>query len=163
MDFDYLVDKELARWTQTETWGQWFYIQMEAGDWWFPSGLCLGMGTLQYLHQWPREWGHTLCKSADDTKLSSSADTTEERDDIQRDQDQHKKWAHKNFTKINKSRWKVLHLGQGSSRNEYRLGKEVIESSSVGKYLEVLVDKVLNMSQQCELAAQKTNHILACM
>lgn len=61
------------------------------------------------------------------TKLSSSVDIAEERDDLQRDQDKHEKWAHKNLIKI-KSKWKVLHVGQGNPRNEYRLGKKSLKA-----------------------------------
>lgn len=34
-----LVDKELAGWMHLVSCGQWFYVQMEAGDKWYPSRL----------------------------------------------------------------------------------------------------------------------------
>ena len=54
---------------------------------------------------------------------------------------------------INKLKYKVLYLCQGSPRN-------MLESSPVEKDLEVLVDKKLDVSQQCVLAAWKANIIL---
>jgi len=58
-----------------------------------------------------------------------------------------------NFMKFSKPKCRVLHMGQGNVHYQYRLGDEGTESSPAKKGLGVSVDKKLNVTQLCALAA----------
>jgi len=70
-------------------------------------------------------------------------------------------WSKRNLLKFNKGKCRVLHLGRNNPTYQYRLGVDLLESSSVERDLGVLVDDRLIMSQQCALPLD--DGILGCI
>ncbi|GAB0205897.1 mitochondrial enolase superfamily member 1 [Grus japonensis] len=59
--------------------------------------------------------------------------------------------------KFNKGKYWDLHLGKNNPKHQYRLGADLLGSSSAEKDLGVLVDNKFSTSQQCALVAKKAN------
>ncbi|PKU46673.1 hypothetical protein llap_2990 [Limosa lapponica baueri] len=62
-----------------------------------------------------------------------------------------------------KDKCRVLHLARNNPIQQYRLGADLLESSSVEKDSAVLVDNRMTVSQQCAFVAKKANDILGCI
>lgn len=86
----------------------------------------------------------SLTKFADNTNLCVVINTLP----LQRHLGRLERWGHLNLMKFNNAKHKVLHLGEGNPKHQYRLGREWIESSPEKKDLGVLVEEKLNMAHQ---------------
>ena len=101
-------------------------------------------------------------KVADDTKLGGVADTPQGWAVIQWDLDRWKSRAERNLMRLNRSKFRVLHLGRNDRMHQYRLGDDLKEKISTEKDLGVLVDNRLAVSQQYVVMTKKASGILGC-
>lgn len=62
--------------------------------------------------------------------MCGAAETLEGRDDTQTDLHWLERWTLVEIMKFNKAKYKVLHLGQGNSKQRHSLGGEWLERSS---------------------------------
>jgi len=116
-----------------------------------------------FINHMDEELDCTLSKFAGGTKLGGVVDKLDSCAAIQRDLDGLESWAERNLMRFNMGKCRVLHLGRNNPILQYRLGVDLLESSSVERHLCVLVNDKLTMSQQCALAAKKANGILGCI
>jgi len=65
--------------------------------------------------------------------------------------------------KFNKGKCRLRHLGRNNPMHQYRLGVDLLQSSSPEGNLGVLVDNRSSMSQQCALVAKAASGIVGCV
>ncbi|KAJ7413996.1 F-box only protein 25 [Willisornis vidua] len=103
----------------------------------------------------------TISTLGDDTK-SGAADMLEGRDVIQKDLDRTEVGVSESH-EVQQGKVQRPAPGWGTPKYKHRMGGEWIENSPEQKDSGVLVDRKVNMSQQCVLAAQKAKHVLGCI
>jgi len=64
---------------------------------------------------------------------------------------------------FSKGKCRDLQQGRNNTMHQYRLGTDLLESSSVERDPGVLVGNKLTMSQHCAVVAKKANGILGCI
>jgi len=85
------------------------------------------------------------------------------RETLQGDLDRLVSWVITSCMKCNKSKCRILDLGQCNPGYTYKLQDERLESSPAERHLGFWCDGKLNMSQQCALVDKRANHVLGCI
>ncbi|KAJ7415696.1 hypothetical protein WISP_76612 [Willisornis vidua] len=89
-----------------------------------PHGWVFGLALFAIIVGSMHSWIEGISKFADEIKLCGGFDMLKGRNAIQRELDNHERWAHVNLMKFNKAKGKVLHIDPGNHKHKYRLSNE---------------------------------------
>lgn len=89
-----------------------------------PQGSVLGPVLFDiFVSDMGSEIRYTLDKFVDGIQLCVVVNTVEGKEDVHRDLDRLKRWAHTNLIKLNKAKCKLLQMGQGNPKHKYGLAE----------------------------------------
>ena len=101
-----------------------------------------------------------VLKFADDTKLFRKVNTDGDKKHLQNDLDRLVKWSEEWQMLFNFGKCKCLHTGHGNLDVNYKMGDTVLGTTVNEKDLGVTISVDMTVSEQCGIAASKSNKIL---
>ena len=99
-------------------------------------------------------------KFADDTKMYKSVRDINDVEILRSDLNKLDTWAKNWQMEFNKDKCVVIHLGRANNKMEYKLGENLLKSSTQERNLGVIVDHSMKFSEQCNLSVKNANSIL---
>jgi len=104
-----------------------------------------------------RNW---ILKFADNTKVFSRANGSEDCASLQKDLDTLVNWSEEWQMLFNVGKCKVMHFGRNNPSNDYYMKSQKLEITDTEKDLGIVITSDLKSSQQCSDAYAKANRIL---
>ena len=101
-----------------------------------------------------------VLKFADDTEVFRKVNTDGDKKHLQNDLDRLVKWSEKWQMLFNFGKCKCLHIGHGNLNVNYKIGDTVLGTTVKEKDLGVTISTDMKVSEQCGIAASKSNQIL---
>ena len=124
-----------------------------------PQGSVLGpLLFLKYINDLEDNITSNVLKFGDDTKVLRRVNTNTDTH-LQNDLDRLVKWSEK-WQMLNFGKCKRLHTGHGNLDVNYKMGDTVLGTTVKEKDLGVTISTDMKVSEQCGIAASKSNQIL---
>jgi hypothetical protein len=101
-----------------------------------------------------------MLKFADDTKVIGKSVTEEDVRGLREDLEKLREWSEKWQMGFNVDKCKVMYMGKGNSKAEYKLGNKVLEECNEEKDLGVVISRNGKVEKQCAEAAKKGFKVL---
>src|SRR6266496_3704942 len=126
-----------------------------------PQGSVLGpLLFLIYINDIDEYIVSKLGKFADDTKLCRGISNNNDADILRSDLNLIYQWSLDWQMLFNVDKCTVIHMGYHNKEYDYKLGNNVIRSSTTERDLGVVIDRTGKSTEQCILAAKKANIVL---
>ena len=126
-----------------------------------PQGSVLGpILFLVYINDLEEGVTGKILKFADDTKLFTKTKEIGDKQNVQDDIDKLVKWSEKWQMLFNFGKCKCLHIGPGNTSMNYEMGETILSITVKEKDIGVTMNANMKVSEQCRIAASKSNQVL---
>ena len=102
-----------------------------------------------------------ILKFADDTKLFAAIRSDEDADRLQDDVSKLYEWSKKWQMNCNVDKCNCVHIGRNNKEHDYYIGDNIVQVSSSGKDLGVIIESTLDWGKQCANVARIGNMMLS--